>query len=77
MEVLPLSLFANSGILEISASSASLWCRGFWEDLGKAGPQLTTLRLEVTGGMSPAVVESVEEFTKARFQKGMSLAKLE
>ena len=77
MKVSPLPLFTNAKILEISASFASPWYRNFWEDLGKVGSQLTTLRLEVTGGMTPAVVKSVKEFAKVRLKKGMPLAKLE
>ena len=77
MEVSPFPFFANAKILEISASFASAWHRDLWKDLGKVGPQLTTLRLEVTEGMDPRIVESVKEFAKARFQKGMSLTKLE
>ena len=77
MKVSPLPLFANAKILEIGASFASPWYRDFWKDLEKVGPQLNTLRLEVTEGTSPAVVESVKEFAKARFQNGMPLKKLE
>ena len=77
MEASPLPLFINAKILEISASFASTWYYNFWKDLEKVGPQLSILRLEVTEGTSSAVVESVKEFVKARFQKGMPLTKLE
>jgi len=77
MEVSPSALLANAKILEIGASFTSPWYHDFWKDLGKVGPQLTTLRLEVTEGMSPAVVKSVKEFAMARFQERMPLTKLE
>ena len=77
MEVSPFPLFADAKILEIGASFANPWYRDFWKDLGEVGPQLTTLRLEVTEGMSPAVAKSVKEFVEARFQKGTPLTKLE
>ena len=76
-EVPPLPLFVNAKVLEIGASFASSWYRNFWEDVGKVGPQLTILRLEVTEGMSPDVAKSVKDLVKARFQKGIPLAKLE
>jgi len=77
MEVSPLPLFVNAKVLEIGASFAALWYRDFWKDLGKVGPQLTTLRLEVIEGMKPAVAKSVEKFARARFSKGTPVAKLE
>ena len=77
MELSPLPLFVNAKVLEIGASFAGLWYRDFWKDLGKVGPQLTTLRLEVIEGMKPMVAKSVEKFAKARFNKGTPVAKLE
>ena len=77
MEVSPLPLFVNAGVLEIGASFASPWYHDFWKDLAKVGRQLTTLRLEVTEGIDPGVAKSVESFFKARFEKGMPLSKLE
>ena len=77
MEVSPFPLLANAKILEIGASFASSWYCDLWGDLGKVGPQLTTLRLEVAKEMDPGDVESVRKFVKARFQMGMPLTKLE
>jgi len=76
-EASPLSLFVNAKVLEIGASFADLWYPGFWKDLGKVGPQLTTLRLEVTEGMEPAVATSVGRLVRAIFNKGVPLVKLE
>jgi hypothetical protein len=77
-EVSPLPLFVNAKILEINSSFSHPWYRDFWSDLEKIGPQLTTLRLEVTEGMSPTkLVESVEKFAQARLEKGMPLRNLE
>ena len=77
MEVSPLPLFVNAKVLEIGASFAGLWYRNFWRDLEKVGPQLTTLRLEVTSGMDPGIGESVRAFAEERLRKGAPLAKLE
>ena len=77
MEVLPLPLFVKAKVLEIGASFARIGYPYFWGDLEKAGPQLTTLRLEVTRWMDPGVSMSVEEFVKARFNRGMPLRRLE
>jgi len=77
MEPSPLPLFVNAKVLEIGASFAAPWYRDFWKDLGKVGPQLTTLRLEVIEGLKPVIAKSVEKFAKARFNKGVPLAKLE
>ena len=77
MEASTLPLLADAKVLEIGASFASPWYHNFWKDLGEVGPQLTTLRLEVTEEMSPAVVKSMKEFAMARFQEGMPLTKLE
>ena len=77
MEPSPLPLFVNAKVLEIGASFAGLWYRDFWKDVGKVGPQLTTLRLEVIEGMKPMVAKAVEKFAKARFNKGIPVAKLE
>jgi len=76
-EASPLSLFVNAKVLEIGVSFADLWYHDFWKDVGKVGPQLTTLRLEVTEGMKPAVAKSVRKLVRERFNKGMPLAKLE
>ena len=73
----PLSLFTTAKILEIGASFADLWYRSFWKDVGKVGPQLTTLRLEVVEVMEPAFARSVGRLVRGRFNKGMPLAKLE
>lgn len=73
----PLSLFVNAKVLEIGASFADLWYDDFWKDVGKVGPQLTTIRLEVFEGMRPAVAKSVGKLVMERFNKGMPLAKLE
>ena len=73
----PLVLFSGASVLEISASFASPWYRDFWGDLGKVGPQLTTLRLEVVEGMEPGVATSAEKFVRARFNGGTPLTKLE
>ena len=77
METSPLPLYANAKILEICVSFASSWYHDFWKDLEGVGPQLTTLRLEVTDDMSPEIARSVENFVRARFQKGTPLEKLE
>ena len=77
METSPLPLFVNAKVMEIGASFARRSYRDFWKDLRKVGPQLTTLRLEVVEGMKPAVATSVEKLVRARFKKGMPLAKLE
>ena len=77
METSPLPLLVNAKVLEIGASFACRSYREFWKDLRKVGPQLTTLRLEVIEGMKPAVATSVEKLVRARFKKGMPLAKLE
>jgi len=73
----PLSLFVNAKVLEIGVPFADLWYSDFWKDVGKVGPQLTTLRLEVIEGMNPAVAKSVREFARERFNKGVPLGKLE
>ena len=73
----PLPLLVNAKVLEINASFAGRWYRNFWDDLEKIGPQLTTLRLEVTEGMDPGVATSVKKFVRARLEKGMPLTKLE
>ena len=77
MTAFPPSLFVKAKILEIGASFAGLGYPDFWEDLERVGPQLATLRLEVIQGMKPVMAQSVEKFVKARFNKGMPLAKLE
>ena len=77
MEISPLPLFVNAKVLEIGASFADLWYTDFWKDLEKVGPQLTTLRLEITEGMKPEVVGLVEGLARARFRNGTRLAKLE
>ena len=77
MEVSPFPLFVNATILEVGASFAKSWYHGFWEDIEKVGPQLTTLRLEVVEGMDPAVTKSLKRLAKVRFKKGMPLTKLE
>ena len=46
-------------------------------DLEKIETQLTTLRLEVAGRQGQEATELVEKFVRARFNKGMPLAKLE
>ena len=73
----PLPLFINAEVLEIDASSTRHWHHKFWEDLEKTGPQLTTLRLEVTEGMDPEVATSVKKSVRARLEKGMLLTRLE
>jgi len=73
----PLSLFVNAKVLEIGGSFTDLWYRDFWKDVGKVGPQLTTLRLEVIEGMNPGVAKSVRELVRKRFNKGVPLGKLE
>ena len=77
MDISPLPLYSNAKILEICVSFASNWYRGFWKDLEGVGPQLTTLRLEVTDKMSPEIARSVKKFVRARLQKGTPLEKLE
>ena len=72
----PLSFFMKAKVLEIGGSFAGLRYRDFWEDLEQVGPQLTTLRLEVTGWME-ATARSVEKFIRVRSNKGMPLVKLE
>ena len=78
-----LPLFANAAVLEIGASftnfySYRFWkAHGLWKDLEGVGPQLTTLRLEVTDIVDRQVAKSVEELVEVRLQKGMPLAKLE
>ena len=78
-----LPLFVNAEVLEIGASFTEVlydgfWRElGFWEDLEKAGPQLTTLRLEITESISRRVGRFVEELVEARLHKGVPLAKLE
>ena len=76
-EVSPLQLFVHAKAIEISTSSADFWYPGFWDDLEKIGPQLTTLRLEIAQRMEPTVSNSVEKFVKARLEGGMPLEKLE
>lgn len=73
----PLPLFVNAEVLEIGGPFTRHWHRNFWKDLRKVGPQLAILRLEVVEGMKPAVAKWVKKFVKARFNKGMPLAKLE
>ena len=73
----PPSLLVNAKVLEIGASFVKLWFPEFRKDLGKVGPHLNTLRLEVIEGMNPAVAKSVEKLVRARFSRGMPLAKLE
>ena len=77
MATSPLPLFVNAKVLEIGAFFVDLWYTEFWKDLEKVGPQLTTLRLEVTEGMRPEVVGLVERLARARFRNGTPLAKLE
>ena len=81
LDVSHLPLFVNAKILEISATFADRWYFNLWDDLKKIGPQLTTLRLEVTGWMNTEDTEmfagSVKEFVKARLEKGISLKRLE
>jgi len=78
-----LPLFVNAEVLEIGASFADAYSykfwkkHGFWKDLEEVGPQLTTLRLEVTRIVHREVAKSVEELFRARLQKGMPLTKLE
>jgi len=76
MEAFPPSLFVKADVLEIGVSFADLGY-DFWEDLEQVGPQLATLRLEVTEEMRPTIANSVEKFVEARFNKGMPLEKLE
>lgn len=76
-EFSPLPLFVNAKVVEISASFAGPWYDDFRKNMENIGPQLTTLRLEVVERMFPGVATSVEEFAKARMDKGMPLAKLE
>ena len=73
----PLSLFVNAKVLEIGASFAGLRYHDFWKDVEKVGPQLTTLRLEVTEATKPVIAKSVEKLVRERFNKGMPLSKLE
>ena len=75
-EVSLLPLFINARILEIAAPFAGFH-RGFWMDVEKIGPQLTTLRLEIVEEMAPEVATSVKEFVETRFRRGMPLAKME
>ena len=78
-----LPLFANVEVLEIGDSFTNIYYyrfwkkHGFWEDLERVGPQLTTLRLEITGSANREVAKSVEKLVEARLQKGMPLTKLE
>ena len=76
-----LPLFVNAKVLEISASFADHWYLNLWDDLKEIGPQLTTLRLEVTQWMDTEVTEmfagSVKEVVKVRLEKGMPLERLE
>jgi len=73
----PLVLFSSAEVVEIGAPFAGPWYRNFWKHLEKVGPQLTTLRLEIIEGIGPAVAESVEKLTRARFNNGTPLTKLE
>ena len=77
IKVSPLPLYANAKILEIPVYFARPWYRGFWRDLEGVGPQLTTLRLEVTDDTSSKIARLVKKFIKARFQKGTPFEKLE
>ena len=77
VEVSPLPLFVDAKVLEFGAPFTSIWYRSLWKDLEKVGPQLATLRLEVTEGMDPGVAKSVKKLVKARFKKGMPLERLE
>ena len=76
-ELSPLPLFANAEVLEISAFFANYWYPGFWSDLKKLGPHLTTLHLEVTEGTDSYVAEEVKELAEARLKKGMPFRALE
>jgi len=77
MMAVPLSFFMKAKVLEIGYSFARLGYPDFWKDLEQVGPQLTTLHLEIIEWMSPAIVQWVEKFVKARFDRSMPLAKLE
>ena len=76
-----LQLLVNAEVLEFGASFIStMYCNfwkkhGFWEDLEKVGPQLTTVRLEVAGVVDQKIAKSVENLVKARFRRGMPLTK--
>ena len=73
----PLPLFVNAKVLEIGVSFAGLWYHDFWKDIGKVGPQLTTLRLEVIERTKLAIATSVEKLVRERFERGMPLTKVE
>ena len=77
-----LPLFVNAEVLEISASFTDMyhnfWKKhGFWKDLEGVGPQLTTLRLEITEDVDRGVAELAEKLFDARLQKGMPLTRFE
>ena len=77
-----LPLFVNAEVPEISASFADMYYNfwkkcGFWKDLEGVGPQLTTLRLEITEDVDRGVAKLAEKLFDARLQKGMPLTRFE
>jgi len=77
-----LPILQNAEVLEFGAfltgKHYGFWGKhGFWKDLEKVGPQLTTVRFEVTGRVDWRAAKSVKNLVEARLQGGMPLTRLE
>jgi len=83
-------LMLDAQTLEVGFNYVLGWYGSFWEDLKQLGPQLKTIRFEVSGDMEPCpddgcalddwdddVWDSIEDLVKYRFDKGRPFSTIE
>ena len=83
-------LMMDAQTLEVGCNYLMEWYDSFWDDMKQLGPQLKTIRFEVSGDMDPCpndgcmhedwdieLWENIEELVKYRFDQGRPFSTVE